>query len=223
MQSISVIIPVLNEQERINGLINHLRQREVAAEIIVVDGNPVASTIAVITDPAVIKLTAPKGRGYQLAAGASRATGDLLLMLHADTLLPDYALQSVAAAVTSGADWGAFRLGIDAPDSAYRIIERMVDLRCKLFTLPYGDQAIFTTRAALQSVGGIPAIPLMEDVELALRLHRAGFQFRLLAEQVYTSPRRWQKDGIIRRTLSNWLLLLRYLTGTDPEKFMKEY
>ena len=223
MQSISVIIPVLNEQERINGLINHLQQREVAAEIIVVDGNPVASTIAVITDPAIIKLTAPKGRGYQLAAGASRATGDLLLMLHADTLLPDNAFHSILTAIDQGAAWGAFRLGIDAPDLSYRIIERMVDLRCKLFTLPYGDQAIFVTRTALHEIGGIPAIPLMEDVELSRNLHRSGSRFILLSERVATSPRRWQKDGIIRRTLCNWWLLLSYLLGNDPHKLEKLY
>ncbi|MDK9719509.1 MAG: hypothetical protein OEL57_16630, partial [Trichlorobacter sp.] len=102
-------------------------------------------------------------------------------------------------------------------------IERTVDLRCKLFTLPYGDQAIFVTNTALQKVGGVPTIPLMEDVELARKLCKAGYTFTLLPDRVSTSARRWQKDGIIRRTLHNWSLLLRYLRGSNPEKLEKLY
>jgi len=231
MQSISVIIPVLHEQERISGLIEHLKgqgargkgQEKHELEIIVVDGDPYGSTIAAIIDHEVIGITAKKGRGSQLAAGAEVATGSIILMLHADTLLPDGGLQAVTGAVANGTDWGAFRLGIDSPESAYRIIEWFVDLRCKLFALPYGDQALFMTRTALDGIGGIPPQPLMEDVELARRLHRRGCRFTLLLDRVQTSPRRWQKDGIVRRTLKNWWLLVRYLTGADPEKLVQIY
>ena len=220
---ISIIIPVLSEQAQINGVINHLRSLDQTLEIIVADGDPSGSTIMVIADQKVITLTASKGRGNQLAAAVKDATGDILLLLHADTLLPDNALQVIAAAIASGADWGAFRLGINAPGYSYRLIEQMVDLRCKLFTLPYGDQAIFITRDALNTIGGIPAIPLMEDVELARRLYKAGYPFTLLQDRVATSPRRWQQDGIIRRTLGNWLLLTRYLAGADSRKLAKLY
>jgi rSAM/selenodomain-associated transferase 2 len=229
--SISVIIPVLHEQERINKLIAHLKgqgtrgkgQETLTCEIIVADGCPVGSTIESITAPSVICIKAPKGRGNQLAAGSAVATGDIILMLHADTLLPDNALQSSAVAVADGADWGAFRLGIDVRGLGYRIIERAVDLRCTLFSLPYGDQAIFVTRNALLQVGGISPIPLMEDVEMVRRLNRAGLRFTLLPDRVQTSPRRWQQDGIIRRTLQNWWLLLRYLAGAAPADLAKQY
>ncbi|NJD38333.1 MAG: glycosyltransferase [Geobacter sp.] len=234
MQSVSVIIPVLHEQERISGLIEHLKgqgsqgsrgqgSEKHGFEIIVVDGDPQDSTIASITDNEVIGITAIKGRGNQLAAGAEVATGSIILMLHADTLLPDGGLQAVTGAVANGTGWGAFRLGIDSPELAYRMIEWFVDLRCKLFALPYGDQAIFVTRTSLESIGGIPLLPLMEDVELARRLRKAGKCFTLLPQRVQTSPRRWQKDGILRRTLKNWLLLLRYLAGADPDKLSRNY
>jgi rSAM/selenodomain-associated transferase 2 len=221
--TISVIIPVLHEQERINGLIDHLRTQDANCEIIVVDGDPAASTLSVIIDPGTILLRAPKGRGNQLAAGASIATGDIILMLHADTLLPGNAFQTIQTAVALGANWGAFRLGINAAGILFRIIEFIVTLRCKLLTLPYGDQAIFVTRTALQKIGGIPAIPLMEDVELARRLCRTSQMFSLLPERVSTSARRWQTDGIVRRTLGNWWLLLRYLCGTHPEHLSDSY
>lgn len=221
--TISVIIPVLREQERINGLVEQLRSQDCYCEIIVVDGDPQGSTIATISDQSVVTLTAAKGRGTQLAAGAVAATGEIILMLHADTLLPDGGLRMVADAVANGATWGAFKLGIDSPELAYRMIEWFVDLRCKLFTLPYGDQAIFVTNTGLQAIGGIPPIPLMEDVELARRLRKADKCFTLLPQRVQTSPRRWQKDGIIRRTMKNWWLLLRYLSGTPSTRLETEY
>ena len=162
--TISVVIPVLHEQERINGLLEQLQeqgargkdQEKHALEIIVVDGDDQGSTLRALADPHVIGITAPKGRGVQLAAGVSHATGAIILLLHADTRLPAHGVALVADAVAGGADWGAFRLGINAPGWGYRVIEWSVDLRCKLFTLPYGDQAIFTTQSALQNVGGIP-------------------------------------------------------------------
>lgn len=223
MPPLSVIIPVLHEQERINQTLAMLRKQAPAVEIIVVDGDAGGATIAAIADPSAIKMTAPAGRGSQLAAGAAVATGAVILMLHADTLLPDKAFADIAKAVNNGAAWGAFRLGIDSPGLAYRIIERSVDLRCKLFTLPYGDQAIFVTHTALQQCGGIPALPLMEDVALCDRLKRSRQRFMLLPTRVQTSARRWQQDGVIRRTLRNWWLLLRYMTGSDPGCLAKEY
>lgn len=221
--TISVIIPVLQEQPRINDVIEQIRLQSSDCEVIVVDGDPFGTTLSVISDPRVIRLTALKGRGSQLSAGADIASGTILLMLHADTRLPDNAMSSIRHALACGADWGAFRLGIDDKGLGFRIIERFVDLRSKHLNLPYGDQAIFSTRKALDKAGGIPAIPLMEDLELALRMSRAGLRFFLLDDRVTTSARRWRKEGILRRTLRNWLLLLRYLTGADPKDLVKEY
>lgn len=222
--TISVIIPVLHEQDRINGLIKQLRCQEYDCEIIVADGDAHGSTISCISDQSVVTLTAAKGRGAQLAAAAAMASGSVILMLHADTLLPDGGIRMVAEAVADGAAWGAFRLGIDAPGIRYRIIERMVDLRCRLFFLPYGDQAIFVTRGALDAIGGIPPIPLMEDVAIARSLTQACGRCRLLSHRVQTSARRWQQDGVLRRTLKNWWLLARYLTGlSTPDKLAQSY
>lgn len=221
--NISVIIPVLREQHRINGLIDQVRAQDAACEIIVVDGDPAGSTLAMITDPTVVRMTAPLGRGSQLSSGAARATGMIILMLHADTRLPDNGLQMISDEVTDGGEWGAFKLGIDAEGVMYRIIERSVDLRCKLFSLPYGDQALFATRRSLQRAGGIPAIPLLEDVALVRRLKRVGGACRLLPCRVKTSARRWQQDGVLARTFRNWLIMLRYLAGADPSVLAKEY
>lgn len=221
--TISVVIPVLQEQEQINGLVSDLRRIDSAVEIVVVDGDTSASTLSAIIDPCVIRLTAPKGRGNQLAAGTEHATGDILLMLHADTRLPDNAFRKIQEAVEQGADWGAFHLGIAAAGIPYRVIEHAVTLRSRLFTLPYGDQGIFVTRTALNTVGGVPAIPLMEDVALVRRLVGAGCHFRLLEARVETSARRWQQDGVLRRTMHNWWTFLRYRSGAKPEDLQRSY
>ncbi len=221
--SISVIIPVLREQHRINGLIDQVRAQDAMCEIIVVDGDPAGSTLAMISDLTVVRLTAPRGRGSQLSSGAARATGMIILMLHADTRLPDNGLRMISDAVKDGGKWGAFKLGIDAEGVMFRIIERSVDLRCRLFSLPYGDQALYATRQVLQRAGGIPDIPLMEDVALVRRLKQVGGACRLLPCRVKTSARRWQQDGVLARTFRNWRLLIRYLAGADPSALAKEY
>lgn len=223
ISAISVIIPVLHEQSRINDTIARIYHQASDCEVIVVDGDPSGTTLSAISDPRVIRMTALSGRGSQLYAAADIATGAIMLMLHADTRLPENAISSIRNAVARNADWGAFRLGIDDRRCVFRIIERSVDLRCRLFRLPYGDQAIFVTRKALTASGGMPSIPLMEDVELALRLNRTGQRFSLLEERIPTSARRWLKDGVLRRTLHNWWLLLRYLTGSDPKDLARKY
>ncbi len=220
---LSVIIPVLNEHEHINTVIGQLRLMDSAVEIIVVDGDSSGSTANLISDNSVIKIIAAKGRGNQLAAGAVLAKGDILLMLHADTLLPGSAFEAIREIMENGATWGAFRLGIDSSFHPYRIIERVVDLRCTIFKLPYGDQGIFLQRGALDAVGGVPPIPLMEDVELVRRLNNAGYRFGLLKERVITSPRRWKRDGILKRTVHNWSLMLRYFAGADPKFLASKY
>lgn len=221
--NISIIIPVFQEHLRINMLIDQVRAQDAACEIIVVDGDRGGSTLAMVSDPTVVRLTAPRGRGNQLSFGAANATGTIILMLHADTRLPDNGLQMITDAVKDGGEWGAFKLGIDADGLMYRIIERTVDLRCKIFSLPYGDQALFVTGHALQRVGGIPAIPIMEDVALVRHLKQVGCTCKLLPFRVKTSARRWQLEGVLARTFRNWLILLRYLAGADPSALAKEY
>lgn len=221
--SISVVIPVLNEQEHINPAISQLRLLDSAVEIIVVDGDRSGSTVNLISDNSVIKIIAAKGRGNQLATGAEVAKGDIILMLHADTLLPDISFKAIRKTIENGAGWGAFRLGVGSDSFIYRIIERAVDLRSAVFRMPFGDQAIFLLRDLLNSIGGVPPIPLMEDVELVRRLNNAGYRFGLLKERVITSPRRWQRDGILKRTVNNWWLLLSYFAGADTKLLASKY
>ena len=224
--AISVIIPVLNEPRGINDVIAHLRSQAAvdSVEIIVVDGDPAGSTIKAISNPGIITAVAEKGRGSQMNCGAARATGDILLFLHADTFLPSNAFACIRKCmeVTRHAG-GAFDLGIDTDQKVFRITERYVAFRTRLTRIPFGDQAIFIRREYFERIGGYRDIPIMEDVDLMRRIRQRGDAICVIPEKVMTSARRWEKDGVVFGTLRNWMLQALYCCGVAPERLARFY
>jgi len=223
---LSIIIPVLNETAGINAVIDHLRMIDPGSrtEIIVVDGDPKAGTICVIKESSVQKLVSVRGRASQMNRGAELARGDILLFLHADTLLPDNAFSLIRAAMDDGRyAAGAFALGIDSERSIFRVTEQYVGLRTRLTQAPFGDQAIFIRRAFFEQLGGYREMPLMEDVDLMKRIRRRGDMIRIIPEKVLTSPRRYEKEGVLYCTLRNWTLQFLYSLGVSPERLAAWY
>lgn len=223
---LSVIIPVLNEAYIINRTLLHLLNRVDACgpEIIIVDGDPGGSTLAAVTAADVKKLKAPKGRGSQMHQGARLASGAIFLFLHADVVLPKDALLQIAR-VCGRPDiaGGAFSLGIASDRPVFRLIEKMVSVRSRLTKTPYGDQAIFMKKSFYDKIGGFRDIPLMEDVDVMRRLKQAGGRIVILPDKVATSPRRWEKEGVLYCTLRNWLLITLYFLGVSPQRLAKFY
>ena len=222
----SIIIPVLNEADRINGLIGHLRDfpEEATVEIIVVDGSVQGDTLGVIKDRQVRCLSSAAGRARQMNAGAAIATGEILIFLHADTRLPEGALALIDRALGQpDIMGGAFDLGIRSTRLPLKIIAAVASRRSRLTRIPYGDQAIFIRRAYFGQIGGYPDIPLMEDVALMRQIKKAGGRIYIIPERVSTSPRRWEKGGILRATLRNWILLGAYYMGVAPETLARYY
>jgi len=223
---ISIIIPVLNEGERILDTMQSLDSvaGNVPYEVIVVDGDPAGDTIARLPDTGILKLTAPKGRARQMNAGAARASGDILLFLHADTLLPPRALPKIVEALSdSRFVGGAFDLGFQNRRWIFRLTGKCASLKHRLTRIPYGDQAIFMRRSYFAQIGGYPDIPLMEDVEMMKRVKRQGGLIVILPEAVVTSSRKWEKDGVAYTILRNWFLQTLYLFGVPAEKLVKYY
>lgn len=224
--SISIIIPVLNEGGVINGLLQHLRELgpHPAHQIIVVDGDPEASTLKAITVAGVTKLMARKGRGSQMNAGARQATGDCLLFLHADTRLPQQAYILIQRALSSGCyQAGAFSLSIASTRPVLALIGRMTTLRSQLSRTPYGDQAHFILRKLFESLGGYGETAFMEDVELMGRLRKQGLPICILPAMVSTSARRWEREGVIVGTLRNWMIRTLYILGKKPNELSRFY
>jgi uncharacterized protein len=223
--TISVIIPVLNEGSQIAVLIENLYVlggRE-HTEIIVVDGDPQGGTLDSIVDPRTVRLTAPAGRALQMNTGAAAASGDILLFLHADTLLPLNGFELIRRAVAEGFMAGAFELAISSRRPVLKLIAWVTSLRSRLTRVPFGDQAIFLRKAYFTLLGGYAPIPLMEDVELMRRIKRRGDIVHILPARVHTSARRWEREGVLRCTLRNWSLRLLYRMGASPVQLVRYY
>jgi rSAM/selenodomain-associated transferase 2 len=223
---ISCIIPVLHEGDRINQTISHVRSLAMASlvEIIVADGDPDKSTLQKIADPNVAKVAALAGRGVQMNAGAKAATGDILLFLHADTSLPKNAVRSILDVCQDETVMGgAFDVSINAAHPGYRMIEKCASLRSRITRIPFGDQAIFIKAEYFRKLKGFKDIPLMEDIDIMLRMKQSGFRIRLISDPVKTSARRWEKEGMIYTTLRNWMIRFLFYTGVSPEKLKKYY
>jgi len=223
---VSIIIPVYCEQAVINRAIETVRHRigGDAAEIIVVDGQPERETLGAIRDGSVRKLLSEKGRGRQLNRGAAVATGDVLVFLHADTVLPPTAFERIAGAMRDeGCVGGAFDLRIDSRRIVFRVIETIASLRSRLTRIPYGDQAMFIRASYFRTLGGFKEIPIMEDVDLMQRIKRNGKRIAIFREPVITSARRWEREGPVFGTLRNWFLMALYLCGVAPERLARFY
>ena len=223
---ISVIIPVLHEGEKINEILDSIKSvsADVPYETIVVDGDSSGGTIAHISDSSVITLTAPRGRALQMNAGAARACGDILLFLHADTLLPPKAFPKIITALSdSSFIGGAFDLKIQNHRWIFRAIGRAASWKHRLTRVPYGDQAIFMLRRYFENIGGYAGIPLMEDVELMRRVKRQGGRIIILPEAVTTSSRKWETDGVFYTIIRNWIIQVLYLFGMPARRLIKYY
>ncbi len=226
MSRISIVIPVLNESQGINSLIEHIYDQTFheGYEVIVVDGDPDGTTINVIQNKAVKTMVSAKGRARQMNAGAAIAGGEILLFLHADTLLPDDGLQKISSAMEDERHIaGAFDLGMDTSSLALRFIIYIANHRSRLSRIPYGDQGIFIRRDYFNRIGCYKDMPLMEDVELMRRIKRRGDKIHIIPDRVSTSPRKWGEEGVARCSARNIIIATLYYMGVPPEKLVKYY
>jgi uncharacterized protein len=218
---ISIIIPVLNEAEAIAKTITQAQAAN--TEIIVVDGGSSDDTVAIARSLGVQVISSPLGRATQMNAGAAVATGEILLFLHGDTLLPaDFTQQVRQTLALPKYVAGAFELQIDSKLPSLRLVERLVQWRSRYLQMPYGDQAIFLRAKVFWQMGGFAELPIMEDFELMQRLRCRG-AIALVSQPVLTSARRWKKLGVWRTTLINQLILLGYYWGVSCDRLARWY
>lgn len=223
---LSIIVPVLHEGEGINDLIGSLNRldSDKNIEIIIVDGAPERDTLRAIHDNNVIKISSEKGRAKQMNAGASVACGKILIFLHADTELPLNALRKIHSFMERKEYvGGAFDLGVKSERFVFKVIGNLASIRSRLNRIPFGDQSIFIRREYFNRIRGYKEIPLMEDVELMRRIKRSGDKIWIFYDRVMTSPRRWEKEGVIYCTLRDWTLQVLYFLGISPDKLVRFY
>lgn len=226
----AIIVPLLNELAALPGVLKGLN-RLGAEQLIFVDGGSKDGSYEwlqkhVTTQNGgnaerIVLRVKDAGRARQMNAGAARATADILLFLHADTQMPDNALEDIRQA-----RWGRFDVAFSDNRSPYSrtlaVVEYMINLRSRLSGVATGDQAIFVQRALFEQVGGFAAIPIMEDVALSKKLKRVVPPY-CAKLRVQTSARRWKQHGIWRTILLMWALRLAYALGVSPKRLQRFY
>ena len=227
----SVVIPTLNEAESLPGTLSAALRAQAAGNalghtvgIVVSDGGSTDATCALARTAGVCVASGAPGRGRQMAAGIQAIEGDVVVLVHADTWLPETAFLAMATAlqdpqVVGGGFRKRFR---DGP----ALLRCGAGLRSALFFALsgrlFGDQAIFVRRSALARVGGMPEWPLMEDFEVCRRLRTVG-GLVLLRDEVWTSGRRFSEQGTIRMWWRMATVMWGHARGATPEESLRRY
>lgn len=212
---ISVIIPVHNEQQALLSLSRTIGQHP-DSEIIVVDGgsSDLSFDIAVTFAHKVLK--SERGRAVQMNAGARVASGNTLLFLHADSLLPPNWHSLISDALRDAAIvGGAFDLRLSGDSLPLNVIGRAASLRSRMLQAPFGDQGIFARKAVFADLGGFRPMPIMEDADFSRRLRHSG-KIAFIPHPIVTSSRKWEQYGVVRTTASHCLVLACYYAGLPP-------
>ncbi len=218
-----IVVPVLNEAEIIAPRLSELQRfRQRGARLVVVDGGSEDDTLAIARTYADMAFLGPRGRAAQMNAGAAACPADVLLFLHADTVLPECADALVRRATLGPFAWGRFDAHIDSARPLLHVVEAMMNRRSRWTGIATGDQAMFVRHDLFRSVGGFPEIALMEDIALSRLLKRHGPP-ACLSERVTTSARRWERHGIWRTILLMWRLRAAYFLGADPTRLAMRY
>lgn len=221
---VSIIIPVLDERENLDRLLESLQEiRAGGHEVIVVDGGSHDASLELAEERSDMAISHRRGRGTQMNAGAQHATGDIFLFLHADTRLPREFLHEVMAACSgSPRQWGFFQVRLSGENRLFRIIESCMNLRSRLTGIATGDQCLFVTKQLFRETGGYEEIPIMEDIALCRRL-QAVYQPLIIGQSVITSSRRWQQHGTVKTIFRMWFMRLAYFLGVNPSWLARLY
>lgn len=223
MKRLSVVMPVLDEAAGITPTLQALAPLRAAGhELIVVDGGSSDGTAALAMAGADRVISSPRGRARQMNAGAAQARGEVLLFLHADTLLPPGAAPLVLQALAGGRRWGRFDVRISGSSRWLRVVAALMNIRSRLSGITTGDQALFVERRLFHQLGGYADQPLMEDIELSRRLCAIG-RPACLRQRVTTSGRRWESRGVWRTIWLMWRLRWCYWRGVSPDVLARVY
>jgi rSAM/selenodomain-associated transferase 2 len=220
--TLSVIVPTFNEEAIIVATLQHILATLAPHELVVADGSSTDRTVARARPYATV-MAAESTRGAALNAAAAIATGDVLLFLHADTILPTGAERAIADALaTPEVIGGAFRLGFDHRGRLASMVARSVNFRSSLLNTFFGDQAMFVRRDVFTFAGGFMNWSVMEDIEILRRLRRHG-RLVLLDLNVITSARRHENRGWLRTLATVWVLTLLHRVGVSGRALRRLY
>lgn len=224
--NLSIIIPTLNEADNLSRLLPALR--ESGAELIVSDGGSTDRSPSIAIDCGAIFVRSPRGRAIQCNAGRAAANHAQLWFLHADSIANQAHVRAVHGALSQAPAlaWGRFDVSISGASACLPMVAAFMNTRSRLTGIATGDQGLFMSAAAFAAVGGFPAQPLMEDVEMTTRLRRLGVKrcpIALRSPKLITSGRRWDEHGAWHTIALMWQLRYAYWRGATPEALYQRY
>ncbi|MCP5536570.1 MAG: TIGR04283 family arsenosugar biosynthesis glycosyltransferase [Akkermansiaceae bacterium] len=207
---ISIIIPALNESENLHTCLSSLPYQDMV-EVILSDGGSIDDTLAIAQQFPIVILHADRGRARQMNAAARCARGDVLLFLHADTILPPNAYHELIRSIQDGCLMGCFERKFDTSSRLLAVTSRWAGWRARKLFWAYGDQAIFINHALFRRLGGYRDLRRFEDLDLAIRAKPHG-RWTVLPEPVVTDARRFGKHPL-PRLASDFFLTLAWRAG----------
>lgn len=232
--TVSIIIPIFNEAANLPQLFENITSLDPAPQqVLIIDGGSTDNSTVIaqniiktliVNNPSAIDwqvIESNAGRAVQMNAGATLAISEILLFLHADTQLPNYAITEITSAVMR-AKWGRFDVHLDSSEWMLKVVSQMMNWRSRLSGIATGDQAIFVERKLFEQLGGYPNQALMEDVEISKRLKAVG-KPACLKSNVITSARRWEKHGNWRTIVLMWQLRFDYWRGVPADNIKRRY
>ena len=218
----SIIVPTLNEELVLEKTLIQIQQLS-PHELIVSDGGSTDKTCPIAQKYSHRVVTGPSGRAAQMNTGAEKATGDLLLFLHADNRLEPESYQKMLENMKSP-KWigGAFTLCIESDKWSINLITLLANIRSRYFGMAYGDQGFFVRTKVFKDMNGFSPLPIFEDLDFYHRLKKKG-PVILLKEKAHTSPRRWIKEGVAFTTVRNILIAILFGLGIPARTLTKWY
>ncbi len=220
---LSIIVPVFNEASQIEQCLNKLQiLRKSGHEVIVVDGGSSDNTDLLASPLCDQLIQSQKSRSIQMNVGAKKASGDVLLFLHADTSLPSTVVELFSEINKSENFWGRFDVSLSGHHLLFRIIEQCMNIRSRLTGIATGDQVLFVSKKMFNEINGFPEIALMEDIAISRILLKRSKPI-CFKDKVLSSSRRWEHNGIIKTILKMWLLRLLYYFHFDTNSLAKLY
>ena len=220
---LSIVIPTLNSANLISPTLLSLSEgieANLIKELIISDGNSIDDIKKLSNEIGAVFIKGQKGRGIQLHRGAMKATGEWILFIHSDTVLPPGWATTFLKHIKDQENAGYCKLSFNDPSLMAKVISFGANLRSSIFKLPYGDQGLLISKKLYNEIGGYPDLPLMEDVAIVKFLKQ---KIQLVPVTIKTSAFKYKRDGWLKRSISNINLLIRFKFGADPHELAKLY
>lgn len=220
---LSIVIPTLNAASALPATLDALLEgvwEALVRQVVISDAGSEDETSRIAEAAGAEWIVGAPGRGGQIARGVEATQTPWVLILHADTVLDEGWTEAVREALSMPQVAHHFALAFDARGVMPGLVAGWANWRARKLGLPYGDQGLLIHRDLLDAVGGVPALPLMEDVALARALKG---RHRQMAVRALTSAAKYQREGWLRRGARNLTLLARYFAGADPAVLARAY